>query len=74
MHDVKALDKLTIELGSFYIMDRTYIDFRRLYIVQKGLVYFIIRAKKSLDYNRQSSRPADKSTSLRCDQTIKLRD
>ena len=59
--------------GSFYIMDRAYIDFRRLYRFTKDFAYFVVRAKKNLDYNRKSSRPVDKSTGLRCDQTIKLK-
>ena len=73
MHDVKAIDKLTIEPGSFYIMDRAYIDFRRLFIFQQRLAYFVVRAKKNLDCSRISSRPIDKSTGLRCDQTVKLK-
>ena len=73
MHDVKALDKLPIEPGAFYIMDRAYIDFRRLHVFPQRLAYFVIRAKKKLDYSRKYSRPVDKSTGLRCDQTIKLK-
>ena len=72
-HDVNVLDQLPIEPGSFYVMDRAYIDFRRLYLFTKDFAYFVVRAKKNLDYNRKSSRPVDKSTGLRCDQTIKLK-
>ena len=73
MHDVNALDKLPLEAGAFYILDRAYIDFLRLYRFTQNLAYFVVRAKKNLDYQRKSSRPVDKSTGLRCDQTIRLK-
>jgi len=73
LHDVNALDSLPIEAGAYYIMDRGYIDFRRLNRFTQGMAYFVVRAKKNLDYNRKLSRTVDKSTGLRSDQTIKLR-
>lgn len=73
VHDVKALDKLPLEPGAFYIMDKAYIDFSRLYTFTQNLSFFIVRAKKNLDYGRNYSRKVDKSTGLRCDQTIRLK-
>lgn len=72
VHDVNVLDILMFEAGSFYIMDRAYIDFKRLYVLHQALAFFVIRAKSNLKYRRLYSRPVDKSTGLRCDQTIVL--
>jgi len=72
VHDVNILDDLTPEPGSFYIMDRAYLDFARLYILTQCLAFFVIRAKSNLRARRLYSRPVDKSTGLRCDQTIVL--
>ena len=72
-HDVNILDELVLEPAAFYIMDRGYIDFKRLYLFQQERAFFIIRAKRNLDYRRRSSRPVKKSTGLRCDQTIVLK-
>jgi hypothetical protein len=71
-HDLKMLDELIPQPGAFYIMDKSYTDFRRLYRLTQGLAFFIIRAKVNLDYRRQSSRWVDKRTGLRSDQTIIL--
>ena len=71
-HDVNILDILITEPGAYYIMDRAYLDFERLYKINKNLSYFIIRAKKNTVYYRKCSHPIDKSTGLRSDQTIKL--
>ena len=73
MHDVKILDELLLESGAFYIMDRAYTDFTRLYKFTLNFSFFVIRAKKNLDFSRRSYRHVDKSTGLRCDQTIILR-
>lgn len=72
MADVQALDDLWLEAGSFYLMDRGYIDFRRLYRFQQCLAYFVTRAKKNLDCRRAHSRVVDKTLGLRSDQTIRL--
>jgi len=72
VHDVNVLDVLIIEAGSFYIMDRGYIDFERLYRIHRSQGYFVIRGKSNLVFERQYSRPVDKDAGLRCDQTIKL--
>ena len=72
VHDVNILDVLIPEPGSFYIMDRAYLDFERLYRIKENLGYFIIRAKKNMKYYRTQSKKVDKSTGLRCDQVIHL--
>ena len=71
-HDVNLVDELILEAGAFYIMDRGYIDFARLYTFTQQAAFFVIRAKRNLDFTRRSSRPVDKSTGLRSDQTIVL--
>jgi transposase len=72
MHDVKALDHLPLEPGAFYVMDRGYIDFARLYVFQLNMAFFVTRAKKNLQCRCRAQRPVDKTTGLRCDQTISL--
>jgi len=72
MHDVNALDLLIIEPGAFYVMDRGYIDFARLYVFQQNAAFFVTRAKKNLQCRRIARRRVNKSTGLRCDQTIRL--
>ena len=73
IHDLNILDELLFEPGSFYIMDRGYIDFGRLYALAQSLAFFVVRAKSNLDYSRRTSRQVDKSTGLRSDQTILLK-
>ncbi len=70
--DVNILDILVPEAGSFYIMDRGYLDFARLHVLHQDLAFFVTRAKSNLQYRRLYSRPVDKITGLRCDQTILL--
>jgi len=72
-HDVKLLDQLILEPGAFYIMDRAYIDYRRLYAFTQDTAFFIVRAKSNLNYRRRTSHPIDKTTGMRADQTIVLR-
>jgi len=73
VHDVNILDELVLEPGSFYIIDRGYIDFARLYTFTQNLSFFITRAKDNLNYHRLCHRKVDKTTGLRCDQTITLK-
>jgi transposase len=73
MHDVNALDDLVLEPGAFYIMDRGYIDFARLYKFTQQMAFFIVRGKRNLHYARQAYRAVDKSTGLRSDQKIILK-
>ncbi len=72
VHDVHFLDHVIFEAGSFYIMDKGYIDFRRLYRLHQQRSYFVIRAKNNLAFSRIASRPVDKTRGLRSDQTIRL--
>jgi len=70
--DVSVLDHLPIEPGAFYIMDRGYIDFRRLYRFTMASAFFVTRAKRGLAFTRRGRRRVDKTTGLRSDQTIML--
>jgi len=72
VHDVNILDELYPEPGSFYIMDRGYIDFTRLFRFTKRFSFFIIRAKSNLDFRRIFSEKVDRSTGILCDQIIIL--
>ncbi len=72
VHDVNVLDILVPEPGSFYIMDRAYIDFFRLYSMHQQRAFFVIRAKKNFQYKRVYSHSIDKTTGLICDQTVVL--
>ena len=73
VHDVNVLDELILEAGSFYIMDRGYLDFSRLYRITQALAFFVTRAKSNTSYRRIESREVDKTTGLICDQTILLK-
>ena len=73
VHDVHLLDQLAFESGAFYIMDRGYLDFRRLYKVSVAAAFFVTRAKKNFVFNRLYSLDVDKSTGVLSDQIISLR-
>jgi IS4 transposase len=73
VHDVTFLDQLVLEPAAFYIMDRGYIDFARLYRFTQHTSFFVTRAKSNLDYIRRSSHSVDPRTGLRSDQTILLK-
>jgi len=73
LHDVNILDELIPEPGSFYIMDRGYLDFERLYRLTLYRSFFVIRAKSNLQFRRLYSHSIDKTTGLRCDQTVVLK-
>ena len=72
MHDVNVLDLLVIEAGAFYVMDRGYLDFERLYGLDQAKAFFVTRAKRNLDARRLYSAPVNRDTGLVCDQTIAL--
>jgi hypothetical protein len=72
LHDVNVLDLLVPEPGAFYIMDRGYIDFERLYRLHKAGSFFVTRAKSNLKARRRYSQPVDRSTGVICDQIIVL--
>ena len=70
VHDVNILDQLAWEAGSFYIMDRGYLDFARLHRLHQCAAFFVTRAKKNFRSARRYSRLVDKTTGLRFDQTV----
>jgi hypothetical protein len=72
LHDVNILDILVPEPGAFYIVDRGYMDFARLYFLTQFLSFFITRAKDNLRFRRIYSQPVDRTDGLQCDQTIML--
>ena len=72
IHDVNILDLLTPEAGAFYVMDRGYLDFERLYRWSLQGAFFVTRARKNFRFRRLLSHPVDKSSGVQCDQTISL--
>ncbi|HEY4799215.1 MAG TPA: IS4 family transposase, partial [Bacteroidia bacterium] len=72
VHDVHVMDAITYEAGAFYIMDRGYVDFERLYQIHFATAFFVTRLKTNINYRRLYSNPADKTKGIRCDQIIKL--
>jgi len=72
VHDVNFLDQHQIEPGAFYIMDRGYLDFARLYRFTTGAAFFVTRPRGNFRFQRIASAPVDKTTGVRCDQTISL--
>jgi len=72
LHDVNALDYVTFEVNSFYIMDKGYVDYKRLYHIHKCSAFFVTRAKDNMNYRRLYSREVDKNKGIIYDQTIML--
>lgn len=72
LHDVNLLDMLSPEPGAFYVFDRAYLDFQRLFRLQQASAFFVTRQRKDLKFTRRYSHPVDKASGLRCDQTIVL--
>ncbi len=72
VHDVSILDQLLPEAGAFYLFDGGYVDFARLYLFTQACAFFIIRARKELQFYYRDSRPIERSTGPRCDKTILL--
>lgn len=70
--DISMLDQLSWEPGAFYVMDRGYLDFSRLYNIHTASAFFVTRAAQNTQFLRRYSHPVEKSTGLRCDQTIRL--
>ena len=71
-HDVNILDEFLPEPGAFYVMDRAYVDFERLFVFTLCSSFFVVRTKKNILLQRRYSHPVDKSTGLRSDQTVIL--
>jgi hypothetical protein len=72
VHDVNILDEIIPEAGAFYVMDRGYIDFERLYLFTLCSAFFVVRTKENILLERRYSHPVDKSTGVRSDQTVIL--
>jgi hypothetical protein len=72
LHDVNVLDIVLVEAGSFYIMDRGYVDYVRLYAIHQAGAFFVTRAKEGMDARRVYSHPVDRANGLICDQSIML--
>lgn len=72
MADVHVLDLLVPIPGSFYVMDRAYVDFKRLYRFQQSAAFFVTRARRRFQFRPRASCPVDKATGLRCDQMVAL--
>ena len=73
VHDVNLLDQLVFEAGAFYIFDRGYLDFARLYRIHQSSAFFVTRAKSNFEFHRLRSQPVDKSTGVLSDQIIRLK-
>ena len=72
LHDVNVLDMLTFEAGAFYVMDRGYVDFERLYALHQSGAFFVTRAKSPMDARRVYSAPTERDTGVICDQRVML--
>jgi hypothetical protein len=72
VHDVNLLDQVTIEAGAFYIFDRAYLDFARLYRLHQAQGFFVTRAKRNFRYRYLDSQPVDRATGVHSDQIIRL--
>ena len=72
VHDVNLLDELDLEAGAFYVMDRGYVDFKRLYIFTLSAAFFVVRTKSNVLLQRRYSHPVDKTTGVRSDHTVIL--
>jgi hypothetical protein len=73
LHDVNVLDQLTPVPGAYYVMDRGYLDFARLHKLHEARAYFVTRPRKNFVFQRRYSHAVDKTTGVRCDQTILLK-
>ena len=72
VHDVNILDEILPEAGAFYVMDRGYVDFQRLYIFTLSAAFFVVRTKSNVLLQRRYSHPVDKATGVRSDHTVIL--
>ena len=73
LHDVNVLDHLVPVPGAYYVMDRGYLDFERLYVLHQAKSFFVTRSKRNFNFSRRYSHQVDKSTGVQCDQTIVLK-
>ena len=72
VHDVNVLDQIVPEAGAFYVMDRGYIDFERLFVLTLSAAFFVVRTKSNVLLQRRYSHAVDKNTGVRSDQTVIL--
>ena len=72
VHDVNILDEIAPEAGAFYVMDRGYVDFERLYVFTLSAAFFVVRTKSNVLIQRRYSNPVDKATGVRSDHTVIL--
>ena len=72
LHDVNVLDHLVPVPGAYYVMDRGYLDFERLYVLHQAKAFFVTRSKRNFNFRRRYSHEVDKSTGVQCDQTVIL--
>lgn len=72
VHEVNILDQLSFEAGAFYVMDRAYLDFARLYKLHLASAFFVTRARKRFDFQRLYSQPVNRATGVICDQVVTL--
>jgi len=72
LHDVNVLDHLVPMPGAYYVMDRGYLDFERLYVLHQAKSFFVTRSKRNFNFSRRYSHEVDKSTGVQCDQTVVL--
>lgn len=72
VHEVRVLDEMVFEAGAFYIVDRGYLDFKRLYRLHQSRAFFVTRSKKNFAFDRRESRPVNKKTGVQFDQTVAL--
>ena len=73
LHDVNVLDILIPEAGAFYVMDRGYLDLKRLHMLHQSGRYLVTRAKRNSNFRRIAARPVERNTGLVCDQTVMLK-
>ena len=73
VHDVQAMDQIVYEPGSFYVFDRAYLDFERLFVINESKSFFVIRAKNNLQFKRQYSATVNKKTGVKCNRTGELK-
>jgi hypothetical protein len=73
VHEVNILDVFSFDAGSYYIMDKGYVDFTRFYRIHKSGAFYVTRAKQNFTFIRVTSRTVDKTTGVKCDQTVRLK-
>ena len=69
---MSVLDYLIPVPGAYYVMDRGYLDFERLYVLHQAKAFFVTRSKRNFNFKRRYSHVVDKATGVRCDQTVVL--